>query len=212
VSTLVSLSVADFSAALASDAPAPGGGSASAAAGAAGAGLLAMVVRLTLGKEKFREAWAELEPLAATLDTIRVRLLELVDEDTRAYEAIVAARKLPKATDAEKAERQKAIDDATVLATTVPMQTAFYAEQALGLAETVAAKGNPNAASDAWVAALLLFSAVEGALANVRINLPGIADAELKRGFAEDAADHAERSAAAVETARSLARTRGLTA
>jgi len=211
VSTLAALSVSDFSAALASDAPAPGGGSASAAAGAAGAGLLAMVVRLTLGKEKFRDAWAELEPLAATLDTHRVRLLELVDEDTRAYDAIVAARKLPKGTDAEKAARQGAIDAATVVATTVPMQTAFYAEQALRLAPTVASKGNPNAASDAWVAALLLSAAVEGALANVRINLPGVGDAELKRGFAEDAADLAKKAAAALEAARALARTRGLT-
>jgi methenyltetrahydrofolate cyclohydrolase len=212
VSTLAALSVAEFSAALASEAPAPGGGSASAAAGAAGAGLLAMVVRLTLGKEKFREAWAELEPLAPTLDTHRARLLDLVDEDTRAYEGIVAARKLPKGTDAEKAARLKAIDDATMLATTVPMQTAFFAEQALTLAETVAAKGNPNAASDAWVAALLLAAAVEGALANVRINLPGIADAELRRGFTEDAADFAEKCAAAVGKARALARTRGLAA
>ena len=212
MSTLASLSVSDFSAALASDAPAPGGGSASAAAGAAGAGLLAMVVRLTLGKEKFREAWGELEPLAPALDGHRVRLLELVDEDTRAYEAIVAARKFPKATDAEKAARQKAIDDATVLATTVPMQTAFYAEQALRLAETVAARGNPNAASDAWVAALLLSAAVEGALANVRINLPGVPDPELKRGFAEDAADLGKKGAAALGTARALARTRGLAA
>jgi formiminotetrahydrofolate cyclodeaminase len=171
-----------------------------------------MVVRLTLGKEKFREAWAELEPMAATLDTHRVRLLELVDEDTRAFEAIVAARRLPKATDAEKAARQRAIDDATLLATTVPMQTAFYAGEALRLAETVAAKGNPNAASDAWVAALLLSSAVEGALANVRINLPGIGDAELKRGFTQDAADLTKKSAAAVEKARALARSRGLAA
>jgi len=170
-----------------------------------------MVVRLTLGKEKFREAWGELEPLAPALDGHRVRLLELVDEDTRAYEAIVAARKFPKATDAEKAARQKAIDDATVLATTVPMQTAFYAEQALRLAETVAARGNPNAASDAWVAALLLSAAVEGALANVRINLAGIADPELKRGFSEDAADLGRKGAAALGTARALARTRGLT-
>jgi len=212
VSTLASLSVSDFAAALASDAPAPGGGSAAAAAGAAGAGLLAMVVRLTLGKEKFREAWGELEPLAPALDGHRVRLLELVDEDTRAYEAIVAARKLPKGTDAEKAARQKAIDDATVLATTVPMQTAFYAEQALRLAETVAARGNPNAASDAWVAALLLSAAVEGALANVRINLPGVSDPELKRGFAEDAADLGKKGAAALGAARALARTRGLAA
>jgi len=212
VSTLASLSLADFTAALASDAPAPGGGSAAAAAGAAGAGLLAMVVRLTLGREKYRDAWAELEPLAARLDTHRARLLELVDEDTKAYEAIVAARKLPKATDAEKTARQTALDDATMLATTVPMQTAFYAEQALRLAATVAEKGNPNAASDAFVGTLLLAAAVDGALANVRINLAGVADAELKRGFAEDADDLGRKGAAALERSRALARTRGLTA
>ena len=210
--TLASLSVADFAAALASDAPAPGGGSAAAAAGAAGAGLLAMVVRLTLGREKYKDAWAELEPLASALDTHRARLLELVDEDTKAYEAIVAARKLPKATAAEKAARQTAVDDATMLATSVPMQTAFYAEQALRLAGTVAEKGNPNAASDAFVGALLLAAAVDGALANVRINLAGVADADLKRGFAEDADDLGKKAAAALERSRALARFRGLTA
>jgi len=212
VSTLVSLSVADFAAALASDAPAPGGGSASAAAGAAGAGLLSMVIRLTLGKEKYRDAWAELEALLPHLDGHRLRLLELVDEDTKAYEAIVDARKLPKETDAEKAARRKAIDEATLLATTVPMQTAFFAEKGLRAAVTVAEKGNPNAASDAFVAALLLSAAVEGALANVRINLGGIADPGLKKGYTEDAEDLAEKSAALLEACRALARKRGLLA
>jgi len=212
VHPLVSLSIADFAAALASDAPAPGGGSASAAAGAAGAGLLSMVVRLTLGKEKYRDAWAGLETLLPVLDGHRARLLELVDEDTKAYDAIVAARKLPKESDAEKTARKKAIDDATVLATTVPMQTAFFAEQALRAAGTVGEKGNPNAASDAFVAALLLSTALEGALANVRINLGGIADPELKQGFAGDAADLAKKGAVSLETCRALARTRGLLA
>lgn len=212
MSALVSRSVADFAAALASEAPAPGGGSASAAAGAFGAGLLAMVVRLTLGKEKHREAWAELEELLPALDSHRSRLLELVDEDTKAYDALVAARRLPKETDAQKAARKKAIDDATVLATTVPMQTALFAEKALRAAGTVAEKGNPNAASDAFVAALLLSAAAEGALANVRINLGGISDPDLRRGFAEDAGDLAERSAASLEACRALARSRGLLA
>ena len=209
---LVSLSVAEFSAALASEAPAPGGGSASAAAGAAGAGLLSMVVRLTLGKEKYRDAWAELEALLPKLDGARTRLLELVDEDTKAYDAIVTARKLPKESDAEKAARKKAIDDATLLATTVPMQTAFFAEQALQKAASVARNGNPNAASDAFVAALLLSAALEGALANVRINLGGIADPELKRGFAEDADDLAKTGAVSLEACRTIARGRGLVA
>jgi len=212
VSTLVSLSVADFTAALASDAPTPGGGSASASAGAAGAGLLAMVVRLTLGKEKYRESWEDLEALLPRLEEARVRLLELVDEDTRAFDAIVAARRLPKESEAEKGARKKALDEATLLATTVPMQTAFFAEQALRVAGTVGEKGNPNAASDAFVAALLLSAAIEGALANVRINLDGIADPELKRGFAEDAEDLAKKGAVSLETCRKLARARGLLA
>lgn len=212
MSTLASLPVAGFAAALASDAPAPGGGSASAAAGAFGAGLLAMVVRLTLGKEKYRASWETLESLLPKLDEARTRLLELVDEDTRAYDAIVAARKLPKESDAEKAARTRAIDEATVLATTVPVQTAFFAEQALRAASTVGERGNPNAASDAWVAALLLSAAVDGALANVRINLGGIGDPELKRGFQEDAEDLGKKSATSLEACRALARSRGLAA
>ena len=212
MSHLASLSVRDFAAALASDAPAPGGGSAAAAGGAMGAGLLAMVVRLTLGKEKYRDAWEELTPLADRLDDARARLLELIDEDTSAFDRVLAARRLPKETDAEKAARKKAIDEANVLATAVPMQTAFFAHEALKTAPVVLEKGNPNAASDAWAGALASWAAVLAALANVRINLPGVADAKLQRGFREDA-DAMERTAGeALERTRALARTRGLAA
>jgi formiminotetrahydrofolate cyclodeaminase len=207
---LSSLSLRDFTAALASEAPAPGGGSASAAAGAAGAALLAMVVRLTLGKEKYRDAWGELEPLLSKLDTAQKRLLELIEEDTGAYAAVVAARRRPKDTPEEKAVREKAVEQATILATTVPMQTAFFAREALKLAPAVAQKGNPNAASDAWVASLLLHAAILGALANVRINLDGVKDPELKRGFSEDARDVEKAAAEHLETLHSLAKTRGL--
>jgi methenyltetrahydrofolate cyclohydrolase len=210
MSRLASLSVEDFAAALASDAPAPGGGSAAAAGGANGAGLLAMVVRLTLGKEKYKAAWAELAPLVDRLDAARARLVELIDEDTKAFDGILAARRLPKETDADKAARQKAIDAANVLATTVPMQTAFFAHEALRTAPLVLEKGNPNAASDAWAGALAAWAAVLAALANVRINLPGVTDADLSRGFREDA-DLMEKTAGeALEKARVLARARGL--
>ena len=212
MSTLASLPVSGFAAALASDAPAPGGGSASAAAGAFGAGLLAMVVRLTLGKEKYRSAWETLDALLPRLDEVRTRLLELVDEDTKAYDAILAARRLPKESDAEKAARKKAIDETTLVATSVPMQTAFFAERALQAASTVGERGNPNAASDAWVAALLLSAAVDGALANVRINLDGVGDSELKRGFSDEAEDLTKKSADLLEACRALARSRGLAA
>jgi formiminotetrahydrofolate cyclodeaminase len=212
MTSLAALSLRDFSSALASDAPAPGGGSASAAAGAMGASLLGMVCRLTLGKEKYRDAWEELAPLVDSLGTVRERLLELVDEDTRAYEAIVLARKLPKETAEQKAARQKAVDEATALATAVPMQTAFFAHKALSLAPVVTEKGNPNAASDAWVAGLLLAAALDGALANVRINLGGITDADLARGFREDMADLETKGRAVLEKVRTVARARGVAA
>lgn len=93
----------------------------------------------------------------------------------------------------------------------MPLQTANYAYQALKLGETVAEKGNPNAASDAWVAALLLAAAVEGALANVRINLGGVADPELARGFREDAQELEEKSRSTRDDLQVLARSRGLT-
>ncbi|MEO8054757.1 MAG: cyclodeaminase/cyclohydrolase family protein [Acidobacteriota bacterium] len=212
MSRLAALSVEGFAAALASDAPAPGGGSAAAAGGANGAALLAMVVRLTLGKEKYKSVLEDLAPLVDRLDDARAKLVELVDEDTKAFDAVLAARRLPKETDADKAARQKAIDEANVLATAVPMQTAFFAHEALKNAPAILEKGNPNAASDAWAGALASWAAVLAALANVRINLPGVADPELLRGFREDA-DLMEKTAdEALEKTRAIARSRGLAA
>ena len=210
--SLTSLSVSEFAGALASDSPAPGGGSASAAAGAFGASLLEMVVRLTLGKEKYRASWGDLEPRADRLRESRVRLLELVDEDTKAFDAVVAARRLPKESEEDKSARQRAVEEANVLATVVPMQTAFFAHAALKAAPLVLEKGNPNAASDAWVAALLLHGAALGALATVRINLPGVSDSELSRGFREDAADLEKKVSESLEKTRGLAKARALTA
>lgn len=207
---LITLPVKDFTAALASEEPVPGGGSASAAAGAAGAALLEMVLRLTLGKEKYQASWPDLEPLRKKVEPAQAKLLELVDEDTRAYDAIVAARKLPKGTPEEKAERQKAIDGATIVATAVPMQTAFVAHQALLAAPAILEKGNPNTASDAFVASLLLSAAVDGALANVRINLPGIKDPGILEGYKDDAKSLQEKTAELTLKVREMARQKGL--
>jgi formiminotetrahydrofolate cyclodeaminase len=212
MTTLVELPLRDFISSLASESPAPGGGSASAAAGAAGAALLGMVARLTLGKEKYREAWPEMESVADRTDEIRKRLLELVDEDTRAYQAIVASRKLPKGTPEEQGARKKAIDAATVLATAVPMQTASFAEKALTLSRVILEKGNQNAVSDLVVGTLLLMTAVEGALANVRINLSGITDEELALGFRQDAEDLAKNAHDEADRIRNAAKGRGLLA
>jgi formiminotetrahydrofolate cyclodeaminase len=210
--TLAALPLSEFTGSLGSTAPAPGGGSASAAAGAFGAALLQMVVGLTVGNEKYRASWEDLTPLADRLADARARLLELVDEDTNAYGAVVAARRLPKDTPEAAAIRTRAIDEANVIAATVPLQTAFFAHEALKTVTTVFEKGNPNAASDAWVAALLLQSASLGALANTRINLPGMSDAELARGFREDADALEEKVSALLVTTRALAKARGLVA
>jgi formiminotetrahydrofolate cyclodeaminase len=177
-----------------------------------GAALLGMVCRLTVGKEKYRDAWEELEKVASAMDAHQATLLGLVDEDTRAYDAIVAARRLPKETPEEKAARKKAIDEATILATTVPMQTAAFARSAIGKAAFVLEKGNPNCASDAFVAALLLSAAIEGALANVRINVSGLPDAILAAGFRDEADEAAAKTAEAMQEVRVLAKAKGLSA
>lgn len=166
----------EFRAALASDAPTPGGGTASAAAGAMGASLVSMVLGLTLSKEKYAAVADELRPIAEEAERAGARLAALMDEDAAAFDGMVAARKLPKETDDEKAARSRAMQDAAKRAAEVPMETARCAAMLLSRVPLVAEKGNPNAASDAGVAALFLASAAEGALLNVGINLGSISD------------------------------------
>jgi formiminotetrahydrofolate cyclodeaminase len=170
-------SIAEFCASLASSDPTPGGGTASAAAGAIGASLVSMVIALTLSKEKYKDAEGDLMPVAAEAGHAAGRLRGLMREDAEAYDAMVAARRLPKESDQEKEIRKQAMTAAARRATEVPMETARIAAGLLSRVPLVAEKGNPNAASDAGVAALLLGAAAEGALLNVGINLGSIADA-----------------------------------
>jgi formiminotetrahydrofolate cyclodeaminase len=167
----------DFCAVLASSSPTPGGGTASAAAGALGASLLSMVCALTLGKEKLKDS----HELAAAIDReakeAAAELRALMRLDAESFDAMVAARKLPKETDEEKGRRRKAMEDAARHAADVPMKTARIAAGLLERAPQLAERGNPNAASDVGVAALLLAAAAEGALLNVGINLGSISDA-----------------------------------
>ena len=183
------LSLEQFLDALASNAPTPGGGTAAAVGGAMGASLAEMVAALTLSKEKYAASHEALRPIAEAARLARVELLSLAREDSEAYESVVAARRLPKETDEQKAERAHKIALANKHAAEVPMRTAKAAVRLLSALPDLAAKGNPNAVSDAGAAALLLDACVEAALLNVGINLPGIEDAAFVAEMQRETAD-----------------------
>jgi len=175
------LPVGELTSRLASHDPIPGGGSAAAIAGAMGAALVGMVAELTIGRPDAEAQAAELASLRDDAARYRDELLTLAQTDAAAYAAVVAARKLPKSTDDEKAARRAAIDTAMVGAADAPLHVARLAAATLELAARIAPIGNPNAASDAGVAAQLASAAVRGAVLNVRINLPYLpAGAELR--------------------------------
>ena len=182
-------SLADFLGELASAEPTPGGGSASALAGALSAALVSMVCRLTLGRAKFAAGEAEMQSALERAELLRQRLTRAVDDDAGAYEAVIAAYRLPRSSEAEKQSRSAAIQAALKEATRVPLDVAGDCAQLLEMARFVAENGNPNAASDAGVAALLAGAGLRGAAHNVRINLPGIKDT----AFADAARSEVER-------------------
>jgi glutamate formiminotransferase / formiminotetrahydrofolate cyclodeaminase len=171
---------APFLAQLASDSPTPGGGSAAALAGAMGAALVVMVCNLTVGRDRFKAVDAELRDVHARATRLQAEMSSLVRRDAQAYAGFVAAMKLPKATDAEKAARKQAMGEAAVLAAEVPLQTMRVALEVMRLAAVVAKKGNPHAASDGAVGALLGRAALRSADMNVRINLPSIPEESVR--------------------------------
>lgn len=161
---------------LASDAPAPGGGSVAALGAALGAALATMVANLTVGREKYKESWDAMAGARDRSEPMRKRFVELMNEDTEAFNAYMAAMKLPKETDEEKAARRSAMEKASKGATKVPLETLELCVSLAETAHTAMLNGNPNAASDAGVAALYAQAAGKAAALNVRINLPSIKD------------------------------------
>lgn len=182
---LIDLDVKKYMENLASNLPAPGGGSASALAGAQGISLVMMVAELTVGKEKYRDWEAYCQKAISDGTVIQTNFLKAIDDDTDAYNKVGAAFKLPKNTDEEKAARSRAIQDATVLATRVPLRTMEISLEALKVAKSLIGKSNPNCSSDIGVGALNLKSALIGAWLNVKINLPGIKDEALRNELFE---------------------------
>lgn len=176
---LVSRTVSSFADELSTDSPAPGGGSVAALAGALAAALAAMVANLTFGKKEYHTHWSELEQAAVKAQEYKDAMLSAVDEDTRAFNHLMATFGLPKKTDEQKAIRSQAIEQATIRATLVPLGVVQNALEILALIKIVAEKGNINAVSDAGVGASMARGAAEGAALNVFINLKNISDQQL---------------------------------
>ena len=173
---LVRMSAAGFARETASESAAPGGGSVSAYMGALGAALATMVANLSSHKRGWDDRWKEFSDVAEKGQALVDELLVLVDEDTRAFDAIMDVFAMPKGTPEEKAARAAAMEKATLNAAAVPLRTMEAALKALPLALEMAEKGNPASASDAGVAALAAVAGIQGARLNVRINAAGLAD------------------------------------
>ena len=189
---LIRMSCKGFAYETASESPAPGGGSISAYMGALGAALGTMVANLSSHKPGWDDRWKEFSDYAEQGQSVLKELLALVDEDTAAFNRIMAAFGMPKGTEEEKQVREQAIEEATLYATEVPLKTMRTAGKAFPLLKAMAEKGNPNSVSDAGVGALAVRGAVLGALLNVRINAAGLKD----RAAAEVLLDEADALAA----------------
>ncbi len=184
---LVSMTVTNFANETASDSPAPGGGSIAALAGALGASLGTMVANLSAGKRGWEDRVGEFSVWAEKGQKLKDRLLFLVDEDTRAFDAIMQSFALPKDSPEQIAERKAAIQEASKFATLIPYYTMQAAYDCVELLQEMAEKGNPNSLSDVGVGALCIKTAVRGAWLNVITNATGLADKEWASDIIEKA-------------------------
>ncbi len=170
----------------ASNKPAPGGGSVSACVGALGAALVSMVCNLTRGREKFAVVEERIETLVEQSEQARAALESLLQQDTVAYDGVIAAYRLPKDTAEQQAARAAAVQAGLVVAADVPLEICRVGVRVCRLAKTAAELGNPQAVTDAGIGALLGEAAVQGGALNVKINLASIKDEEYVRATAAE--------------------------
>lgn len=186
---LVDMTVTGFADETSSESPAPGGGSISAYMGALGAALGTMVANLSAHKAGWDDRWEEFSEYAVKGRETMTALMALVDEDTEAFNRIMAVFAMPKGTPEEKVARSAALQEATLYATEVPLRTMRESVKVFDLAEAMARQGNPASVSDAGVGALAARAAVLGAYLNVRINAAGLKDREQADKLLKEAAD-----------------------
>lgn len=189
---LVDMTCTEFADETASESPAPGGGSISAYMGALAAALGTMVANLSAHKAGWDDRWEEFSNVAEKGRSIQDRLIHLVDEDTEAFNRIMAVFAMPKNTDAEKAARSKAMEEATLYATEVPLSTMKAAYSTFAILKEMAENGNPASVSDAGVGALAARAAVLGAFLNVKINAAGLKNREKADALVAEASVIAE--------------------
>ena len=181
---LVDLKVEEFVNTVDSKSAAPGGGSVSALACSNGVALIRMVGHLSVNKKKFRaleeNTQQEFETKIDSLESIKIELIELIDKDTDAFNLIMSAFKLSKETIEEKAYRRTKIEEGTLEAIKVPHRVAKISLEALSKVEFITQYGNKNTLSDLGVGVLMLAAGIEGAVMNIKINISGISNIEVR--------------------------------
>jgi glutamate formiminotransferase/formiminotetrahydrofolate cyclodeaminase len=197
---LVSLPLERFADETAGESPAPGGGSVAAAVGALGAALGAMVANLSAHRRGWDDRWEEFSRWAELGQDLKADLLDLVDEDTRAFNYVLVALGMPKVTDADKVARAAALEDATKRAIEAPLAVMRAASRAFPLLRAMAEHGLPASASDGGVGAICARAAVRGAWLNVRTNATGLKDRTYRETVLEEGT-RLEADAAAHESA-----------
>ena len=168
--------VEPFLDALAGQGATPGGGSAAAIIGAMGAALVSMVCNLTIGKKKYAEVEGEMRDVLAKAESLRAKLTGMIEDDVKAFDAVMGAYGMQKETDADKQAREKAIQAALKQATEVPLRCCHAAREVIDLAAIAADKGNLNVISDAGVGVLAAYAALRSAALNVFTNARMITD------------------------------------
>lgn len=184
---LIDMSLNEFSDEVDSSSPAPGGGSVSALASNIGVGLCKMMAHLSFGKKKYENLdeaiRIEFVNIFNQLSDIRQELVNLVDKDTEAFNEVMKALKMPKNSEEEIKNRNSAIQDATLFSIEVPYKTAELSLEALKLLDYIATYGNQNAITDIGVGTLMIYTGLEGAILNVKVNLSSINDENIKNHY-----------------------------
>ena len=186
---LIDLSLVEFSDEIDSSSPAPGGGSVSALASSIGVSLARMVGHLTVRKKKFKaldeDVQNKFNKIEADFLLFKHELIELVDKDSDAFNLIMKAFSLPKETSEEKQLRKQKILEGTIEAIKVPYVITRLSLRALRRMEYILQYGNKNTLSDIGVSTLMIYSGLEGAVLNVKINIPGLDNLDMKKMYGD---------------------------